>query len=323
MNGLYEFTPTRVNGENIFSEKFFVKNLANHKKDNTILTVMKSKYYSLFTSLFVGNVMYGIGAPSAVSLPGQVQLLPSPLDAKLPGQAQSLPPSIIDPKLLGQVQFLQGQAQSLPPSIVDSKLPGQVQLPLSLQSIKNSLRTEGTLNTYAHVTAKVEKKLLAIKDNIDWINDLMERINEIFKNKSEMRAILDKLNERLKILNKAYQACVKELNYEPQGNCSLLANVIKDLKELQDAIQELRNSARNLLDCTRLLLSANQDISELQRLRSTKSETKLVDQHGYEMIEIIDQIINSILIPALGAFNECAREERGRGITGSQSSRAL
>ncbi|MDR0740729.1 MAG: hypothetical protein LBF34_03405 [Puniceicoccales bacterium] len=316
MDGLYEFTPTQVNGENIFPKKLFIKNLAKYKKDNTILTVMKSKYYPLFTSFFVGNVIYGIKVPSAVFLPESKQLPFSVIEnSSKAEEAYVNPPESkqLLPQLIGNSSKAEG--------ILNAILPEQEQL--SPQFIKNLLRTEGTLNTYARLTAMVEKKLLAIKDNIDWINDLMERINEIFKNKPEMRAILDKLNERLKILNKAYQACIKELKYEPQGNCSLLANVIKDLKELQDVTQEFRNSTRNLLDCIRLLLSANQDISEPQRLRSTKSETKLVDQHGYEMIEIIDQIINSILIPALGAFNECAREERGRGITGSQSNRAL
>jgi predicted nucleic acid-binding Zn-ribbon protein len=139
-----------------------------------------------------------------------------------------------------------------------------------------------------------------------------------------MRAILDKLNERLKNLNKAYQACIKELKYEPQGNCSLLVNVIKDLKELQDAIQELRNSVGNLLDYIRLSLpSLNQDTPEFQRLRGSKMETKLTDQHSSEATRKIDQIINGMLVPALGVFNEYAREERGRGITGSQSNRAL
>jgi hypothetical protein len=103
----------------------------------------------------------------------------------------------------------------------------------------------------------------------------------------------------------------------------LLANVIKDLKELQDVTQEFRNSGRNLLNHIRLFLPQNQDAPEIQRLRGTKSETKLIDQHGGEITTTTDQIINGVLIPASEVFNECAREERGRGIIGAQSTRAL
>ncbi|MDR1590739.1 MAG: hypothetical protein LBR92_01955 [Puniceicoccales bacterium] len=194
---------------------------------------------------------------------------------------------------------------------------------LSPQVIKNLLRTEGTLNTYAILTGMVEEKLLLVKNNIDWINDLIERIRETYENNLEMRAILDNLNEKQKKLSDSYQICSKELKHEPQGNCSLLVNVIKDLREVQDAIQEFRNSARNLLNHIRLFLPQNQNTSEFQRLRCSKSETKLMDQHGSEMTAITDIIINNVLIPALEAFNERAREERGRGIIGSQSKRDL
>jgi hypothetical protein len=173
------------------------------------------------------------------------------------------------------------------------------------------------------ITATVERYLQRIRDNIDWINDLMERINEIFRNQPGMQTLLNDLNERLRILNNAYWACTKELKYEPQGNCSLLVNVIKDLKELQDITQDLRNAVRNFLDYIRLLLSLNQNTSGFQKLYGSKLETKLLDQRGFEITEIIDEIINRVIIPASEVFNERAREERGRGITGSQSIRAL
>jgi hypothetical protein len=71
------------------------------------------------------------------------------------------------------------------------------------------------------------------------------------------------------------------------------------------------------------LLPLNQDTPEIQGLRGSKLETKLIDQHGSEITATTDQIISYVLVPALGVFNEYAREERGQGITGTQSNRAL
>ncbi|MDR1906795.1 MAG: hypothetical protein LBQ03_01065 [Puniceicoccales bacterium] len=204
-----------------------------------------------------------------------------------------------------------------------SAIPSVVQVPVSPQFVRSLLRTEGALNTYARLTAMVEEKLLGIKDNIDWINDLMERINEIFKNNPEMRPDINNLNEKQKNVNNIYKACLKELKYEPLGNCSLLVNIIKDLKELQDVTQELRNYARNLLNLIRQLIPKNQDTPTIQGLRGSKLETKLIDQHGFEITETTDQIISGLLTPALEVFNEFAREERGRGLVGTQSNRAL
>ncbi|MDR2812323.1 MAG: hypothetical protein LBB05_00815 [Puniceicoccales bacterium] len=267
---------------------------------------MKLKHYLLFcyAPLFVGDVIYGVRTPFSETQKTPVVILPeSQVFTK--AQKQSAP-------------LLRQKTQEIPFVIYPEE-----QLQLSSLLIKNLLKKEGALNTYAILTAVIKKELQSIKDNMDWINDLMERIYEISQNKPVIRANVDSLKEKQKNLNNIYIICVKELKYEPQGNCSLIVNAIKDLKELQDATQELRNSARDFLDRTRQLLSEYKNTLIIQELRGSKWETKLIDRHGAEMTKKVDRIIDGVLAPASEAFNEYAREERGRGTIGSQSNRAL
>jgi hypothetical protein len=134
----------------------------------------------------------------------------------------------------------------------------------------------------------------------------------MFGNDPEMQEHIRNLEERRERLNNAYRAYLKELKYEPLGNCDILTNILKDLKELQEAIQGLRNAARSLLETIRQSSKLN-----------SKNEAKLVDGCGDEVVKHIDKVIDDVIIPALKAVNAQAREERGKGIIGSPNARAL
>ncbi|MDR0417997.1 MAG: hypothetical protein LBH08_00990 [Puniceicoccales bacterium] len=192
----------------------------------------------------------------------------------------------------------------------------------SSQDVKTSLKINGPLQTYAAITAKVQEMLNKVKNNIDWINDLTESINEALKNRPEVRPDLCALEDKRKQLIDAFTRCNKEIKYEPQGNCSPLVNAIKDLKELQLGIQEFKITTDKLLVVIRQIIQKNQYTPVIQSWYNSKLELKLIDRHENEIEETINQTIQ-IVIVSVEAYNEAAYEERNRGSYTTPSHRSL
>ncbi|MDR1366330.1 MAG: hypothetical protein LBJ13_00235 [Puniceicoccales bacterium] len=188
--------------------------------------------------------------------------------------------------------------------------------------VKKILMANGALPTYALITAEVGTKIKKVKEDMDWVDDLMTNIVKALKNKKEMQSELRTLKEKYDRLREAFEKSDKELKCELRGNCGPLVNAVKDFKELQAAVQELKIAINNLLIAIRQFILENQNILITQALYSSKLEAKLAAQHGNEIEATVDQIILIIII-AVEAYNEIAYEERNRGLYTTQSSRSL
>ncbi|MDR0678408.1 MAG: hypothetical protein LBF44_02625 [Holosporaceae bacterium] len=200
---------------------------------------------------------------------------------------------------------------------------------LSPQSLKKLVKTNGALNTYALIAAEVETNLNKMKEDIDWINDLVDEIKRKLQNKQETQNDIKNLDEKKENLNKIYKECYKELKHEPAPNCSILVNCLKDLKELQVNIQDLRNIINAIIDKLRQLLSKQgQPLSQqgqlsLTDLHTSKTEGKLTNVHNDSLDRITNHIINNIIVPASEAYSEISYEERNRGLYTTSSPRSL
>jgi Mg2+ and Co2+ transporter CorA len=190
-------------------------------------------------------------------------------------------------------------------------------VPMLPSAVKDLLKTEGALATYARFTVLVEENLQYVRNGIERIKDQMERINRAFGNDPKIQAILNTSNEKLAALGSSYQACLKELKSESHGNCSPFVNVIKDLQELKEALHNFRNSLENFRDCIKQ--SALKDT----RIQGFVRELEIMIETVKTMIETADQIIDYEITPTLQVFTEHASEEWKKGTFGYQSKRAL
>jgi hypothetical protein len=196
----------------------------------------------------------------------------------------------------------------------------------SEHNIKSLLKARGALNVYAKVAEIVEKNLDEMRNHIDWLNDLFDEINQKLGNVKEVRNSISTLAEKIVQLNKLYATCFKELKHEPVSNCSIFINCIKDLKEIQNIIQNLRIVIKSILDTLRSMPKVNKETNnspDYQKFYTTKIESKLFDVHGAALEEIINKIIERIIIPAESAYNQIEYEERNKGMYTTQSRNGL
>ncbi|MDR0590745.1 MAG: hypothetical protein LBG09_02745 [Puniceicoccales bacterium] len=231
---------------------------------------------------------------NTLGLSGKLPEKPDPLPGKTPATTKPELPPVPAP-----------QTKQIPASPPHLPL-GQWTEPY----IKNSVKSEGAASVSAKFSASAKPELEKIKDKIDWIKDLFDEI------KAANISDLTILSKEIELMLAYHKDCFDELRSPEIGGDSAYDNCIKNLKKLQAAIQNLRNTVGTILDRVRLL-AAKEDNPDLKKM---KRELKLIDDYCREIMAIIDYLIERLTL-LLRVYHECSFEIRSKGPVGTQTTR--
>ncbi|MDR3317800.1 MAG: hypothetical protein LBS71_03285 [Puniceicoccales bacterium] len=191
------------------------------------------------------------------------------------------------------------------------------------ESTRAALTTEGQ----AYINEIIKK----MQNHIEWVEDIADEFgNKLEKVPNGVKEHMEIVITKTKLMSSYFKDCFDELNFQQSGTSSPYVNCIKDLKEFQEASQNLRNVIGNISSTISVFILQNESKNSSketekinERLKFIINELQLADKHCDKMIKLIDKIITNQLTPLLRVFSEKSYEERNRGFVGTQTSRAL
>jgi hypothetical protein len=185
--------------------------------------------------------------------------------------------------------------------------------------VKTSIKNKGAASVFGEFSQFEKTELEKIKDKIEWIKDLSDEINKTLNNaEMDIRTNLTILAKDIELMLAYYKDCFDELQNFEFGGDSVYENCIKNLKKMQAAIQNLRNTVGAILERVRLM-AAKEDNPDLKKI---KRELKLIDDYCREIMAIIDYLIERLTL-LLRVYHEFSFEVRNKGLVGTQTTRSL
>lgn len=186
--------------------------------------------------------------------------------------------------------------------------------------VKSLLKLLSATDVYATFSMSTKDELNQMQNDIDGIWDTFIQIqNQLQNMPSDITAAITILAKDIELLLSYYKDCYDELAFEKRPQESVFSSCIKDLQELQTAVQNLRNSAINISEGIKRLMRQDANSPAYQNLKLVRKGFKTIADRCKNLISQIDVVINK-LKTLLDVYHQYSYEERNQQ---NQSRRAI